>query len=131
MFRLERGTVVRMRSAGRAAGSHGKPGKTAAGELPAHVCARDRPRAASDAGAGDGARKRGEGSPVALRAPYNASPRRKPRTRSVTDVLSLAVTHVMAHHISDPPSSPTPPRRPPPLDFKRCTSLPISLFNRP
>src|SRR6202142_2900404 len=84
-------------------GSHGKPGKTAAGELPAHVCARDRPRAASDAGAGDGAPKRGEGSPVALRAPYKPSPRRKPRTRSVTDVLSLAVTHVMAHHILEPP----------------------------
>ena len=73
-----------------------KTGRIAAGELPAHVRAGDRSSPRQCTRALVLPRDRWQGSPVALRAPCEpCQRRRKPRVRSVTDVLIHGVTHVM------------------------------------
>ena len=94
LFILGGADVVRVRGAGGTMGAGGECGKSAGSELPAHVRAGDRPAARAHAGAGDVARC-WQGSPVALRAPYEPCQHRKPGVRSVTDVLTHGVTHVL------------------------------------
>ena len=96
LFILERADVVRVRSTGGTVGAGRERGKSSGSELPAHVRAGDRPEARMHAGAGDVARC-WQGSPVALRAPYEPCQHRKPGVRSVTDVLTHGVTHVLRH----------------------------------